>query len=421
MKILRSIWQEIRGMLPEKRRFLFFSMLIGFCIGGEYAITRPASTSIFLSFYTASYLPYVWLATVPLNFLAVFFYNRFLPRIGPVVMLAIMATSVVSMHLACVFLLPHLPWLIFLQFVWKDIYILFMFKQLWSLIHASIEQQSAKYLYGLIYGMGTVGSILCSLIPGFFAIEVGSNQLFLCTLPLYGVLFWAYTKAFQQSPLTVEALKNELRPQQRRPEKSFSVFRQSPFILFLFLLVIFMQVSVGLTEYQFNSYLETEILDQDARTAYCGRITTIVNLLSSFLQGIGCFFLVHTLGLRGNHLLIPCVLLLNALAFAAFPSFAMISLVFVFLKAIDFSLFGVVREMLYIPLSTDEKFRAKALIDVFTYRTSKALASGLILTLQIVAGAFLLPTIRYVALAVFLGWLAVAIRFFKQHQEPSYN
>jgi len=48
-------------------------------------------------------------------------------------------------------------------------------------------------------------------------------------------------------------------------------------------------------------------------------------------------------------------------------------------KSLDFSVFGVVKEMLYIPLKPDEKFRAKAVIDVFAYRSSKAVASLLIL------------------------------------------
>jgi ATP/ADP translocase len=42
-------------------------------------------------------------------------------------------------------------------------------------------------------------------------------------------------------------------------------------------------------------------------------------------------------------------------------------------RSIFLSLFGVIREMLYVPLQLDEKFRAKAIIDVFAYRTSKAL------------------------------------------------
>ena len=122
MRAVRAIWQEIKTMSCQEKLFVFFTMLVGFCISGEYAITRPASTSIFLSIYSTKYLPFVWLVTVPLNFLVVYLYNRFLPRIGPVTMLGIMVSSVMFMHAGCAFLLKTVPSLIFFQFVWKDIY-----------------------------------------------------------------------------------------------------------------------------------------------------------------------------------------------------------------------------------------------------------------------------------------------------------
>lgn len=417
MRGLKSVWQEIKTMPCQEKLFVFFVMLVGFCIAGEYAITRPASTSIFLSIYSTKYLPFVWLITVPLNFLVVYLYNRFLPRIGPVAMLGIMVSSVMLMHVGCALFIKKAPWLIFFQFVWKDIYILLMFKQLWSLIHTTIAQHRAKYLYGLIYGMGTIGSIVCSLIPGFFVTDVGSYHLFFLTLPLYTILFLAYRQAFSRSSLPENPLKNQFSESKHvKLQESFSLIQKNPFLVFLLLLVAFMQVSVGLMEYQFNSYLEINITDQDARTAYCGQITTIVNLLSGFFQCFGCFLLVHVLGLKGSHLFIPSVLFASMLGFIGLPSFAMISFVFVFLKAVDFSLFGVIREMLYIPLKTEEKFRAKALIDVFAYRTSKALASCLILCLQIVAGMYLLPVIRYLSLAIFLAWIFLVIKLFKKNE-----
>lgn len=416
MGVVRSLCREIKEMSSSEKLFVFFAMLVGFCVAGEYAITRPASTSIFLSFYSTKHLPIVWLATVPLNLLVVSLYNRLLPRFGPLKMLGITAFLVAALNVSCAFWVSSVPSLIFLQFIWKDVYILLMFKQLWSLIHTTIPQGKAKYLYGLIYGMGTVGSILCSLIPSFLAIDVGSNFLFLFTLPLYAALYWGYRKAFSKSALKGQPFKEALEEGQSKLRESFSLLRKNSFLVALLLLVVFMQVSVGLMEYQFNSYLELNITEQDVRTAYCGRITGIVNVLSGLFQCIGSFFLVHFLGLRGSHLFIPCILLANMIIFICFPTFAVISGAFIFLKAVDFSLFGVIREMLYIPLKLDEKFRAKAIIDVFAYRTSKALASCLIVLLQIAAGVYLLSWMSYISVAIFVCWLILVVKLFEKAQ-----
>jgi ATP/ADP translocase len=118
---------------------------------------------------------------------------------------------------------------------------------------------------------------------------------------------------------------------------------------------------------------------------------------------------------RGAHLAIPLLLLVNAAGVALFPSFALVSFSMVFIKAIDFSLFGVSREMLYVSMKVDEKFRAKAVIDVFAYRTSKALVSLCILGLQFFAGMRLLFWVSYATIAILLLWIGVVWFLLRRH------
>jgi ATP/ADP translocase len=135
------------------------------------------------------------------------------------------------------------------------------------------------------------------------------------------------------------------------------------------------------------------------------------------LQAVGSFLVIHTIGLKKTHFLIPFLLLGSALCSWIIPSFALISFSYVFLKAIDFSLFSISREMLYIPFGLDEKFRAKAIIDVFAYRSSKALVSLSIISLQAIAGIYLLEVASYVSVAIFIGWIFVVF-FMLRHDAP---
>jgi len=418
MTFLAGIRSELTRFSRPEKLFILFAMLVGFSITAEYGITRPASHSLFLTLFSAKAFPWVWLATVPLNLFAIYLYNRFLPKIGPVRMLTTVACTTIAINLSTAFILPLFPPFIFFQFAWKDIYILLMFKQMWSMIHTTISTPRAKYLYVMIYGMGTVGSILASYVPGYFAVVLGTEKLFLFTLPIYFILIFAYRSAFRRSLVPQEAFGSELSPNPS-PKEGFSLIRRNRFLVGVLLLVVMMQVSVGLIEYQFNSHLELNILEKDLRTAYFGRLMGWVNILSGLFQILGGFLLVQVLGLRGGHLLIPLMLLGSALFSWAIPSFALISFSFIFLKAVDFSLFGVIREMLYIPLKLDEKFRAKAIIDVFAYRTSKALVAIAILVLQLVAGSYLLPLAPYLSIAVFLGWIAVVYYTFNTLQVVS--
>src|SRR5579864_2326469 len=146
--------------------FVAFAMLSALLICGEYAIARPTSNALFLTAFSANAYPWVWLATVPLNFMAIFLYNRFLPKMGPLRILWLFAFVTIGVNALTGILYPIFPKIIFFQYAWKDIYVLLMLKQLWSMIHSTIPAQKSKVLFGCIYGMGTVGGILGSLVPG---------------------------------------------------------------------------------------------------------------------------------------------------------------------------------------------------------------------------------------------------------------
>ena len=262
--------------------------------------------------------------------------------------------------------------------------------------------------------MGTIGAITGSLIPTFFATSLGSEKILTLTLPVYLVLLFTYTMAYRRSGVKTSNFEKDL-SSDPRPREALSLIRRTPILVAVLLLVVFMQVSVGLMEYRFNAHLELNILEKDLRTAYCGQIGGIVNLCSLFFQFVGALLLVKTLGLRRSHFLVPTLLCVSAVSSLAFPTFAVLSFSYIFLKAVDFSLFGVIREMLYVPLQLDAKYRAKAIIDVFAYRTSKAVVSLGLLMLQVVAGSYLLKVTGYVAIAILIGWLVtVAILFRKR-------
>jgi ATP:ADP antiporter, AAA family len=408
-----SLKKAIASLTRQELLFVLFSMLSGFCIYSEYAIIRPASQSIFLSVFSAKAYPAFWLATVPLNFTVIYLYSRFLPRIGPLKMMSILIGAIMSINLTCAFLLPFFPEVIFFHFCWKDVYILLMFQQLWSMIHSTISAGRAKFLFGMIFGVGTMGGVLGSLVPAFLATGIGSTRLFLFTAPIYALLFYAYSKAYSYSGAS--KLTASIAPEQTSARESFLLIKRSRTLLAILLLVVFMQITVALIEYQFSHQLEIAIPAEDLRTAYCGKLIGIINLFSLLFQFIGAFLLVGVLGVRGSHFFIPLVLFSTAVGQWISPGFAAAAFAYIFTKSIDFSLFGVAREMLFVPLKLDEKFRAKAVIDVFAYRTSKAFASFLILGLQFYVGSAVFSLANYLSFAVFAAWLAVVAVFFYKY------
>ena len=408
---------ELLSFSARERIFIFSAMLCGFLISADYAIIRPVSNSLFIHSYTSQWFPYAWLATVPLNFLAVSLYNRYLPKLGCFKMFLSIICLIMFGNLFCALFLTKLAWLPFLFYIWKEVYILLMLQQLWSVVHTTIPAQRAKYLYGILFGVGALGGVAGSILPGFFAVLVGSENLLFATLPIYLLLLGAYQLLVKNSAITAGEERAGV-----VQNNSLDAFRHgvkliatSKFLIFILLIVSLMQISACLVDYQFNTVLEKMVLQKDLRTQYTARILGIVHCATITLQFVGSFLLVHFLGMRRSHFLIPAILCLNSIGFLLFPAFGMISFAYITIKCFDFSIFNVIKEMLYIPLKLDEKFRAKALIDVFAYRTAKALASFLILFLQAFLSVRIVTVLTWSSVAIFTLWCFLVFRMLRNY------
>jgi len=419
---LNRFFAELANYSRSQRIFLLSAMLCGFCISAEYAVVRPVSNSLFIQAYGSEWFPYAWLAAVPLNFLFVSLYNHFLPKIGILRMCFAILISVMTGNLFFAYAssLPSVP---FIFYIWKETYILLMFQQLWSLIHSVVDIKKAKYLYGLIFGVGGLGAAFGSLIPSFLAVKMGSESLLFFSAPLYILLFIFYFFALKQcnelKGTQVLAVENE----KRLPSflKAFELIKGSKFLFFILSVVVLMQVSSTLIDFQFNTALAEAIKDKDLRTAYFGRVMGIVQIVTILLQFVGSFLLVQLLGIRRSHFLIPALLCLNAVGFLFFPVFGVIAFSFITVKAFDFSLFGIIKEMLYIPLKLDEKFRAKAVIDVFAYRSAKALASFLIIAFQLFLSSSLIQVVSISSILIFFLWAVLVSRLLKKEDLIAYS
>lgn len=202
---LIAVKKEIFSFTRSERIFMFCAMLCGFCISAEYAIIRPVSNAIFMTAYGSGCFPWVWIALVPLNFLAVELYNRFLPRLGCQRMFLIIAGLVIGMNILGPFLLKKWSFFPFLFYCWKEIYVLLMFQQLWSVIHSTIKFDRAKYLYGIFFAVGGLGGILGSVLPGFLAVQLGSENFLYMGIPFYVVLIGSFLCLLSYSD---ESIKN---------------------------------------------------------------------------------------------------------------------------------------------------------------------------------------------------------------------
>ena len=397
-----------------ERLFVIFGLCCSFFINLEASITKAVSNSLFIHAYGYEFLPYAWLALVPLNFVIVNLYNKFIPRIGLFKMMLCTTAVTVLISLLAAFFIFNFKGFPFLLYIWKDLYILLMFQQLWSMLAATLSTGQAKNFYGLFWGIGGLGAVTGSFFPGFLATFIGSEKLFLVTLPFYVLLVICFYLALKTRDKHLK--KEPVQFDQKKPSsfvEGAKLIKKSRILLFIFLIVIFMQACSTLLDFQFNQTLAEYIQDKDLRTQYLGRFFGLVNGSNVILQFIGSYFVLNFLGVKKTHLSIPLYLGMLTLGTIFFPSFSILALTYGSIKALDYSIFGIVREILYIPLKVEEKFQGRAVIDVFVYRTSKALASLCIIGFGSLTTFNLSPIITKVLFFLFGLWSITVIFLLK--------
>jgi ATP/ADP translocase len=403
--LIANIKEEYKAHSSLEKLFLLFMMFCSFTITAEAAITRSVSNSCFLGMYSSKIFPYAWLASLPLNYFIVAFYNKFIQKFGCRNMMGLVLLFTLTFNFYCVFFLKSIYVLPFFLYLWKDIFIIFMFHNLWSVIHSTIKRDRAKYIYGIFYGIGGMGSVCGSLIPSFFAVSFGTEKLLLVTVPLYLITYFSYSNALKARTNVTNSQDLSLAIDSGNMKYGVSLIKNSKLLKFILFLVIAMQVSSTILENQWNVLLKINFPVLDLRTQFMGRFFGVVNFVNIFLQFFGSFILLKVIGLRSTHALIPSVLLISVGMFFLIPNFWLICASFGMIKSLDYSIFGIVKEMLYIPLNVEQKFKAKAIIDVFAYRSSKALGSLLILGLGFVYGDNITSFLTFSVICVFILWM----------------
>lgn len=258
---------------------------------------------------------------------------------------------------------------------------MFMLHNLWSVIHSTITFEKAKYLYGIFFGVGGLGSVAGSFAAGMYAVSIGSAALLLLTLPLYMMTFFCFKKGVSIRSEMKSQESISLTIERGNMKYGLNLIKGSTLLKFILFIVVAMQVSATVMEYQFGLFVKESFESLDLRTAYMGKILSVVNSINVLIQFFGGYILIKTVGVMGVHLMIPMTLFAGLCMGFLGNYFNFMTFNYGLIKCYDYSLFGIVTALLYIPLTIEEKFQAKSIIDIFAYRGSKAIVSLLLFLL----------------------------------------
>ncbi|HJP49843.1 MAG TPA: Npt1/Npt2 family nucleotide transporter [Pseudomonadales bacterium] len=345
-----------------------------------YEFIRSASTVLFKSAYGAENLPLVMAAMPVVVFLGVALYGRILSALGPRRTLLVTSLGSGLLIFTCYLLVVSGSKVVtpFLYLI-KELYIVLLIEQYWSYINSSLAPDTAKKLNGPITGIAGFGGALGGTLVGMTAGEWGTEAMLLfasvSVIPAALVSNLTYRLHGEpEVPTLVESSAGHM---------GWHWFKGNPTLTYLLVIVLISQLVAAVLDLKFQGLLSIQFAgNPDEETAFQGWFFGTLNTSVLLLQFIIAPVLMSLVALRWVHILMPLIHV-TAIGLAIVePTVFSVGLAFFLFKAFDYSVFRAAKEVLYVPLGFDERYRAKQIIDVFGYRTGKGASSVVIVLLQ---------------------------------------
>jgi ATP:ADP antiporter, AAA family len=344
-------------------------------------------------------------------------------------------------------------------YVWMSVFNLFVTAIFWALMADRFRFEQSKRLFGLIAVGGTTGAIFGSWLATVLAERIGTPTLLLIAMFFLTVAIaaaWTVAHLTTDQPARAdvagmsEGISGSTVPaggsvaagstvtaggtvSESRAiiggsawEGFRAVFR-SPYLLGIAGYVLILAVMATFL-YFTRLAMVAEIGDTlDARTAIFGRIDLITQIATLVLQAIVAGHLMKRLGVAVTLALLPITVALGFIGLAIVGSLAALIVFEAAFRAVQRAIMRPARETLFTVVSREDKYKAKAFIDTFVYRTGDAVGAqteGLLIRLGM--GLTALASVAVPLAIVWAGlgvWLGRVQRRIAEHQaaEPVYT
>jgi len=159
-------------------------------------------------------------------------------------------------------------------------------------------------------------------------------------------------------------------------KQTFVSFKKERILVLLFLIVAVSQGYEALLELTFQGITHDTYPMQDEQTSFLYTFYAALNSVATFFQLVVTPLALSFIPLGIIHLSVPLLNIASCVVFLIYPSLTTAAIAFLTFKVMDYSIFRAAKEILYIPLSFDGRYRGKLVVDVFGYRLSQGITPG---------------------------------------------
>lgn len=376
---LTAFLSGVARLRPGESRLAFLLFGYFFSITAPFAIVKSIRDASYLDELGPRNLPYAY-ATAILIGAVVALHARLQARLPRRTLLA--GTIVFYLLTALVFILLFekldFAWLPLVYWFWANTFIVVLTTQFWILVNDLFNPREAKRLIGLFGSGGILGGIVGGLLTGFLARGETSHRLLFLVAGFLVLGFLCIRSLFASlrdpggSPAERPAARTNSGSE--RPNVGFGdcfrSVRRSDYLKLLGAAVLVAGIVSTFIDWQSKAII-AEPGQVNNLTAFFGFFNAGLQVLAFLFQLILTSRFIEKFGIGPSFMIYPLLLLLGFGGIAVAPVLLAAVLFKGGDKALSYSIQQSSRELLYIPVPPETKYRAKIFIDMFLNRMAK--------------------------------------------------
>jgi AAA family ATP:ADP antiporter len=332
--------------------------------------------------------------------------------------------SVTAFFIACLplfYLAAQQGWHVGVPFfLWIGIFSLMVIAQFWAYANDIYTPEQGKRLFALIAFGASLGAVFGAFISGRLIGVLGVHAMLLVA----AVILAASLVVFNVIDLREHG---GLRHREGRQDdaqigrgSAFGLVVHNRYLLLVAVMILLLNWVNATGEYILSSIVQraaeeriaSGVLSREHEGAYIGAFYAdyfqIVNIAGMLLQLFFVARIVKHLGVQVAVCILPVIAFGSYAVAALLPSLAVVRWIKTAENSVDYSLQNTVRQMLFLPTTRVEKYKAKQVIDSFVVRAGDVLSSA---TVFIGTALLALGTSQFawINVALVCTWIVLAV------------
>lgn len=278
-------------------------------------------------------------------------------------------------------------------YVFISVVNLFLISIFWSFLLELFDREQTKRLFGIIAAGGSAGALCGPLVSDLAVGAIGNSgvlffgaALFVCAIFCQRILLsvWSaradsvYAGPVEARPVEANrAAAREDRPIGGNPFAGITTILRSPYVLGIAMFVVFISMVNTLLYFEQLRLVELAFPELENRTRIFARFDWIVQSLTVISQVFLTGRIAAKWGVKTLITFVPVIMIFAFAGLAMSGAFAVLMVVVIGRRAMEYAFVRPGREMLWSPLDKETKYKAKNTVDVPVYRGADALSAQL--------------------------------------------